>query len=167
MTNLDIRQPLSAPEDSLPARPDWGGVGAGIVFLALAAVALYAGRDLPRMRAFAMGASTFPYVLAVLLGVLGAIVLIEGLMRRSHNIGRLDIVPTVVVVVAGVAFALMIKPFGFIVAGGLAGAIVGLYSLRTRLGILILVLFISLAAVIAVTAPFDVPIQWWPSMSIR
>lgn len=168
MTNSDNRQPLSGRvDDSRPARPDWSGIGAGITFLALAALALYAGWDLPPTRASAMGPGTFPYVLTVLLGVLGAIVLIEGVLCRCSNVGGVAIVPTIVVFAAAIAFTLVIKPFGFIAAGSLTAAVVGLYGLRTQLGILVLVLFISLAAVFIASALFDVPIQWWPAVGTR
>src|SRR5476649_2167228 len=133
MTNSDNRQPLSGRvDDSRPARPDWSGIGAGITFLALAALALYAGWDLPPTRASAMGPGTFPYVLTVLLGVLGAVVLIEGVLCRGSNVGGVAIVRTIVVFAAAIAFTLVIKPFGFIAAGSLTGAVVGLYGLRTQ-----------------------------------
>jgi hypothetical protein len=49
------RLPAALAEISQPVRPDWGGVAAGVIFLAPAALAFYAARDLPSMHGFAFG----------------------------------------------------------------------------------------------------------------
>src|ERR1700694_5154827 len=109
------RQPAGRAEISLPVRPDWGGVAAGVIFLALAVLAFYAARDLPGLRGFAFGPGTFPRAVSLMMGVLGALVLIEVLVRRALAIRNFAVAPNIVVVLSGMAFILMIRPLGVVV----------------------------------------------------
>jgi hypothetical protein len=96
-------QPAARAEISQPVRPDWDGVIAGVIFLALAALAFYAARDLAGMRGFAFGPGTFPRAVSLMMGVLGALVLVEGLVRRAVKIRDFAVAPIIVVVLSGIA----------------------------------------------------------------
>jgi putative tricarboxylic transport membrane protein len=158
------RQPAARAEISQPVRPDWGGVAAGVIVLALAALAFYAARDLPGMRGFAFGPGTFPRAVSLMMGVLGALVLIEGFVRRAVTIRNFAVVPGIVVVLSGVAFILMIRPLGLIVTSIVSAAVIGVYTLRKRPVILVLVLFISTAALVAGKALMNLPYPLWPNL---
>jgi putative tricarboxylic transport membrane protein len=157
-------EPAARAEISQPVRPDWGGVAAGVIFLALAALAFHAARDLPGMRGFAFGPGTFPRAVSLMMGVLGALVLIEGLVRRAVKIRNFAVVPGIVVVLSGMAFILMIKPLGLVVTSIVSAAFIGVYALRKRPVLLVLVLFISAAVLLAGKVLMDLPYPLWPSL---
>jgi putative tricarboxylic transport membrane protein len=158
------QHPAAPAEIGQPVRPDWGGVAAGVIFLALAALAFYAARDLPGMRGFAFGPGTFPRAVSLLMGGLGALVLIEGFVRRAGTIRNFAVVPSIVVVLSGIAFILMIRPLGLVVTGIVSAALIGVYTLWKRPAILILVLFISTAALVAGKVLMDLPYPLWPNL---
>jgi putative tricarboxylic transport membrane protein len=158
------QQPAARVEISQPVRPDWSGVAAGVIFLALTALAFYAARDLPGMRGFAFGPGTFPRAVSQMMGVLGALVLIEGFVRRAVKIRSFAVVPGIVVVLSGMAFILMIRPFGLVITSIASAACIGVYTLRKRPLILVLVLFISAAALVAGKVLMDLPYPLWPNL---
>jgi putative tricarboxylic transport membrane protein len=159
-------QPQSAAraEISQPVRPDWDGVVAGVIFLALAALAFYAARDLAGMRGFAFGPGTFPRVVSLMMGVLGALALVEGLVRRAVKIRDFAVVPIIVVVLSGIVFMLTIRPLGLIVTSLVSAAFIGVYTLRKRPVMLVLVLFISPAVLLAGKVLMDLPYPLWPNL---
>ena len=158
------QQPAKLAEISQPVRPDWGGVAAGVIFLALAALSLYAARDLPGIRGFAFGPGSFPRAVSLMMGVLGALVLIEGCVRRAVKIRSFAIIPGIIVILTGLAFVLMIRPLGLVVTSIASTALIGVYTLRKRPVILVLVLFISAAALVAGKVLMDLPYPLWPNL---
>jgi putative tricarboxylic transport membrane protein len=158
------RQPAGRAEISLPVRPDWGGVAAGVIFLALAALASYAARDLAGMSGFAFGPGTFPRAVSLMMGVLGGLVLIEGLVRRAVTNRSFAVVPGIVVVLSGMAFILMIEPLGLVVTSIVSAAFIGVYTLRRRPVMLVLVLFMSPALLLAGKVLMDLPYPLWPNL---
>jgi putative tricarboxylic transport membrane protein len=158
------QHPAARAEIGQPVRRDWGGVAAGVIFLALAALAFYAARDLPGMRGSAFGPGTFPRAVSLLMGVLGALVLIGGFVRRAGTIRHFAVVPSIVVVLSGIAFILMIRPLGLVVTSIVSAALIGVYTLWKRPAILILVLFISTAALVAGKVLMDLPYPLWPNL---
>ena len=132
--------------------------------LALAALAFYAARDLPGMRGFAFGPGTFPRAVSLMMGVLGGLVLIEGLVRRAVTNRSFAVVPGIVVVLSGTAFILMIKPLGLVVTSIVSAAFIGVYTLRRRPVMLVLVLFISPAVLLAGKVLLDLPYPLWPNL---
>ena len=62
------------------------------------------------------------------------------------------------------AFILMIRPFGLVVTSIVSAAFVGVYTLRKRPVILVLVLFISAAVLVAGKVLLDLPYPLWPNL---
>jgi putative tricarboxylic transport membrane protein len=151
-------------EISQPVRPDWGGVAAGVIFLALAALSLYGARDLPGTGGFDFGPGAFPRAVSLMMGIMGALVLIEGFVLQAVTIRSFAIVPGIVVIVTGLAFVLMIRPLGLVVTSIASAAFIGVYTLRKRPVILVLVLVISAAALVAGKALMNLPYPLWPNL---
>jgi len=133
-----------------------------VLIIALACLALYAGSTLPGLRGYSFGPGTMPYVVSIILLVLGLAVVVEGLMITRSMI-PVTFTPVVGLIIAGAVFFVTIRPFGLIIAIGLASMITGIFYLRNRPGaivrvVLVTVVFIVLFFVYLLNLPF----QLWP-----
>jgi putative tricarboxylic transport membrane protein len=158
------QQPAVRAEISQPVRPDWGGVAAGVIFLALAALAFYGARDLPGISGAAFGPGTFPRAVSLMMGILGAFILIEGFVRRAVKTRSFVVAPIIVVVLSGIVFVLTIGRLGLVVTSIVSAAFIGVYTLRKRPVMLVLVLLISPAVLLAGKVLMDLPYPLWPNL---
>lgn len=94
----------------VPNHRDYYG---GLALIALALIALWAGADLAGMRGFSFGAGTAPRLFATLLAVVGGIIAAIGLVTEGEPIGRYAIRGPVLVTLAIVSFALLIRGSSF------------------------------------------------------
>jgi putative tricarboxylic transport membrane protein len=101
-TKLKIRAP----------RDVWGG----LAMVGLAAIALWATRDLSGMHGFAFGPGTAPRMFAILLALAGAGVTILGFLFDGPEIEPYAIRGPLFVVIAICAFAALIRPLGLVAA---------------------------------------------------
>ena len=115
----------------IPLRQDFVG---GLIVIAVAVFALWQGADLPLGTLGGVGPGMLPRGLAVLLGVLGAILVLVSLLEGGARLGRWSIRGPVLVLGAVVAVGLAIRPLGLIVAGPLAILISALASNEVRWG---------------------------------
>ena len=102
---------------ALPRRQD---VMAGLVVIGMAVFAFWQGADLPIGTLGGMGPGMLPRSLAVLLGLLGALLLVGAMFEAGVPLEPLSIRGPVLVLGAVVAFGLTVRPYGLIVAGPLA-----------------------------------------------
>lgn len=93
-------------------RDFWGG----IALMVLAIVAIWAASDLSGMHGFAFGPGTAPRLFAFLLLVCGAGVALTGLLLDGPSIEAYAFRGPLLVVIAILGFAGMIRPLGLIVA---------------------------------------------------
>jgi putative tricarboxylic transport membrane protein len=121
------------PRSTTPVllRQDFVG---GLVVLAVAAFAFWQAADLPIGTLGVVGPGMLPRGLAVLLGVLGAVLVLVALLEGGTTLGRWSIRGPVLVLGAVVAFGLAIRPLGLIVAGPLAIVISAFASDEVRWG---------------------------------
>lgn len=134
-------KPGSAAPDS-PVRVPQNLVG-GLSLVAIAALALWLLRDLEAGSLTAMGSALMPRVLAVGLGILGALVAASSFFHRGLVLERLPLRGPALVILAIVAFAATIRPlslgsvslpgFGLIVAAPLSILICGFATRDARL----------------------------------
>jgi hypothetical protein len=92
---------------------------AGLMFIAIAALGLWASRDYPIGTALRMGTGYVPRLLCWVLMGLGAAVLIQGLRERdapSERVTLWQLIPVVVVTASLIAFALAIEQLGFVLS---------------------------------------------------
>jgi putative tricarboxylic transport membrane protein len=88
----------------------------GLALVGLALVAIWAASDLSGMHGFAFGPGTAPRLFASLLIAVGIGVAAVGVLLDGPEIDRYAIRGPVLVVLAIVGFAMMIRPLGLIVA---------------------------------------------------
>lgn len=89
---------------------------AGAIYLALAAVVIFVGRDYAQGTSERMGPGYFPFVLGVLLGLLGVASMVRSLARPGLPIGTFAWRPLILVLGATVLFAFLVPRAGVVVA---------------------------------------------------
>jgi putative tricarboxylic transport membrane protein len=126
---------LTPPEES--ARPPLRiraprDLVAGACLVALAAFALWAGRDLDAGTLRAMGPGMVPRTVAAGIGVGGLVIAALSLLVDGPALDRWPLRGPVFVTLGVVAFALTIRSFGLVVAGPLVVMIGGAASPESR-----------------------------------
>jgi putative tricarboxylic transport membrane protein len=107
----------SGSPTALLGRQDFVG---GMTVIAVAAFAFWQAADLPIGKLGGMGPGMLPKSLAVALGLLGAVLAAEGVLKAGSRLGQWSIRGPLFVLGAVVAFGLAVRPLGLIVAGPLA-----------------------------------------------
>lgn len=105
----------------------------GIALMAIALFALWASSDLPGMQGFSFGPGTAPRMFGVLLLLLGAGVMITGLLTKGEPLHRYGIRGPVFVTLAILFFALTIRSMGLVVSGFVSFMIAAYASDETKL----------------------------------
>lgn len=104
------------------------------MIIAVAGFAFWQGAHLPIGTLGGMGAGMLPKSLAVLLGLLGALLVLSAILEGRRPLDRWSIRGPVLVLGAVVAFALTVRPGGLVVAGPLAIVIGAFASDEVRWG---------------------------------
>jgi len=115
----------------LLSRQDFVG---GLVIIAVAAFAFWMGRVLPGGMAGGMGPGTLPKGLAVLLGLLGAALVLTSFYEKGMTLDRWSIRGPLFILGALVVFGLAVRPLGLVVAGPLAIVVSAFASDEVRWG---------------------------------
>jgi len=119
---------LAAP---LLQRQDFAG---GLAVIAVAGFAYWLGRDLPGGASGGMGPGTLPKGLAVLLGLLGALLVATSVLDKGTRLARWSIRGPLLILGALVVFGLAVRPLGLAVAGSLAIVVGAFASSEVRWG---------------------------------
>ena len=125
--------PLQTP---LLLRQDFLG---GVLVIAVAIFAFWQGADLPIGTFGGMGPGMLPKGLAVLLGLLGALLVLDAVLEGGSPLERWSIRGPLFVLGALVVFGLTIRPLGLVVAGPLAIVVSAFASDEVRWGETLLV----------------------------
>jgi putative tricarboxylic transport membrane protein len=104
----------------------------GLIIIGTAAVALWQGSDLPIGSFGSMGPGMLPLGLALLLGLLGALLAVDALLERSPPLERWSLRGMVFILAAIVAFGLTVRSLGLLVAGPVAIVISAFASSEVR-----------------------------------
>ena len=140
-------------------RDFWGG----LVLMAVAILALWASRDLPGQRGFAFGPGTAPRLFAGVLAALGAAVAFVGLITDGPRIEKYKVRGPVLVIIAILSFAGMIRPLGLIISTFLAFFISILGSTEMRwLESVIAAVVVTAGCVLLFVYLLSLPFQLWP-----
>ena len=105
---------------------------AGLVVIAVALFAFWQAVDLPIGTLGSMGPGMLPKSLAVLFGLLGALLVVDSFLETSLPLEPWSIRGPVLVALAIVAFGLTVRPLGLVVAGPVAIVIAGFASDEVR-----------------------------------
>ncbi len=89
---------------------------AGVIFLSFGLCAVLVGRDYPMGTALRMGAGYFPFVLGLLLLILGAVICINSLFVGGEKIETIGLRALLLVLLAIGAFAVSVDSFGIVAA---------------------------------------------------
>ena len=89
---------------------------AGVIFLSFGLCAVLVGRDYPMGSALRMGAGYFPFVLGVLLLILGAVICVKSLLIPGEKLETIGLRPLLLVLAAIAAFAASVDTLGLVAA---------------------------------------------------
>jgi putative tricarboxylic transport membrane protein len=138
---------------------------AGLLFIAFAALGLWASRNYPLGTALRMSTGYVPRLLCWLLAGLGVVIAMQGILAHGERPlgGGVHLRPLIFVPLSVIVFALTVERFGIVVAtvllvvvGALAGR--GLRTLEVALTALVLVV----ATVVIFIYGLDLTIRVWP-----
>ena len=135
----------------------------GLMLVWLAILAMVASAELPGQRGFAFGPGTAPRLFAGLLAFVGACVTLVGVFTNGPPIEKYKLRGPTLVILSIVLFAMIIRPFGLVIASFLTFmlAITGSTEMRLiegAVGAALMTLFCVLLFVYLLNLPF----QLWP-----
>jgi putative tricarboxylic transport membrane protein len=140
-------------------RDFWGG----LVLMAVAILALWASRDLPGQRGFAFGPGTAPRLFAGVLAALGAGIAFIGLITDGPRIEKYKVRGPVLVIIAILSFAGMIRPLGLFISTFLAFFISILGSTEMRwIESIVAAVAVTVGCVLLFVYLLGLPFQLWP-----
>ena len=135
----------------------------GIALVMLATVALIASSDLPGQRGFAFGPGTAPRLFSFILAALGAAVALSGVFAEGPPIEKYKIRGPFFVIIAILAFAIIIRQLGLVPSTFLAFMISILGSTEMRwIESLIAAVAMTVFCVLLFVYLLNLPFQLWP-----
>jgi putative tricarboxylic transport membrane protein len=136
---------------------------AGLVLIAVAAFAVWAGSDLPGMRGFAFGPGTAPRLFSGLLATFGVAITLIGLLSEGPALERYAFRGPFWITVSTLVFAALIRPAGLIIASFVSIMLSAAGSAEVKWGETILVA-IGLTIFCTLLFPYalNLPFQLWP-----
>lgn len=136
---------------------------AGLIFLFFGALAAYIARDYPMGSAVRMGPGYFPYLLGILLALLGMVICIKSLVIHGERIESANLRALLLVLGAVGAFAGTIEGFGIVIATALLVGIGAAASPESRpREVLVLIAFLLALAVGVFTYGLGLPFRIFP-----
>lgn len=140
-------------------RDFWGG----LVLIAVGILAIWASRDLPGQRGFAFGPGTAPRLFAGLLIGFSTFVALGGLIMDGPRIEKYKVRGPVLVIMAILGFAAMIRPLGMVPASFVTFMVAILGSKEMRvLESLIAAAVMTAFCVLLFVYLLNLPFQLWP-----
>lgn len=137
---------------------------AGLMFLAFGVSFVVVARFYSMGTAVRMGPAYFPTVLGVVLAVLGAIIFVKSFFDESARVPPFAFGPLLLVLLAIILFALLLKPLGLVLATILL-VMVGAYAgseFRWKEA-LILGVLLAVFAVVVFNYALQLPFNIWPA----
>jgi hypothetical protein len=110
-------------------------VACGAIFIVTAGLFAYGTTDLPMGSSIRMGPGYFPLMLAIVLGLLGALIVFKGLGREPSPIGGIPWRGLLFILAGPIIFGLTVRGLGLAPAVGLVAAIAALASARATLAL--------------------------------
>ena len=139
-------------------------VGSGILFLVFGALGLWFGAGYKVGTAMEMGPGYFPAVLSLIMLVIGAVLLVQGLFHVGTSIERIHFRPIFFVAVALILFGALVERFGLIPASlavVLVGALGGVENVVRDTLVLAVVLALCASGVFIYLLGVPLPYVTW------
>ena len=136
---------------------------AGLIFMFFGGLAAYVARDYPMGSAVRMGPGYFPYLLGILLALLGVAICIKSLVIRGERIEAAS--PRALLLVLGAVgvFAATIEIAGIVIATVLLVGVGAAASPESRLReVVVLIVFLLALAVGVFTYGLGLPFKLFP-----
>jgi hypothetical protein len=135
----------------------------GLMLVWLAILAMVASAELPGQRGFAFGPGTAPRLFSGMLAFIGAWVAVVGVFSEGPSIERYKFRGPALVILSIVLFAMIIRPFGLVLASFLTFmlAITGSSEMRVIEGAIGAALMTFFCVVLFVWL-LNLPFQLWP-----
>jgi putative tricarboxylic transport membrane protein len=145
--------PVRAPQDFY----------GGLALVLLGTFALIASAELPGQRGFAFGPGTAPRLFAIILSLIGVAVAVIGVFSDGPRIEKYKIRGPALVIIGISLFAMLIRPFGLVVATYLA-FIVSITGSKEMKWVesLIAAAAMTLGCVLLFVYLLNLPFQLWP-----
>jgi putative tricarboxylic transport membrane protein len=135
----------------------------GLVLMAFALFALWAGSDLPGMRGFAFGPGTAPRLFAGLLLLVGGAIAVTGVVTDGPPLERYGFRGPVLFIASVLFFAAAIRPVGLVITAFLTIMIAAGASTEVRwLQSLIWAVILTIFCVFLFIYGLKLPLQLWP-----
>ena len=135
----------------------------GIALVMLATLALIASAELPGQRGFAFGPGTAPRLFAGVLVALGAAIAFIGLITDGPRIEKYKVRGPLLVIIAILSFAGMIRPLGLVISTFLAFFVSILGSTEMRwIESVVAALLVTVGCVLLFVYLLNLPFQLWP-----
>jgi len=136
---------------------------AGLIFLFFGALAAYIARDYPMGSAVRMGPGYFPYLLGILLALLGVVICIKSLVAHGERVESASLRALLLVLGAIGVFAGTIESAGIVIATALLVGIGAAASPESRLReVVVLIVFMLALAVGLFTYGLGLPFKIFP-----
>ncbi len=136
---------------------------AGLIFLFFGVLATYIARDYPMGSAVRMGPGYFPYLLGILLALLGVVICIKSLLIHGERIESVNLRALLLVLGAVGVFAGTIESAGIVIATAVLVGIGAAASPESRLHeVAILIVFLLALAVGVFTYALGLPFKIFP-----
>jgi len=137
----------------------------GIMFLAFAAVALFAARGYSLGSAGRMGPGYFPMALGGTLGLIGLVLVARSLAIAGESVDRLHLLPLLVIAAAVCLFGLAIERLGLLIALAAATVVSALASRQSSpLEVGALTLALAAFSVGIFVYALRLPLPIWPAL---
>ena len=137
----------------------------GIMFIAFAAVALFAARNYSLGTAVRMGPGYFPMLLGGVLAGIGAILVVRSFIVSGEPITPVHLVPLAGIVLAVALFGALLQRLGLVVTLAIVIAISALAGRQTKpVEILSLVVVLAAFSVAVFVYGLRLPLPIWPEL---
>jgi putative tricarboxylic transport membrane protein len=137
----------------------------GIMFIAFAAVALWAARGYSLGSAGHMGPGYFPMLLGSVLALLGLILVGRSLVVAGEPVTRVHILPLAVIAIGVCLFGVLIERLGLVVALVAATLVTALASREQRpIELVALALVLAVFSVGIFVYALRLPLPVWPAL---
>jgi putative tricarboxylic transport membrane protein len=135
----------------------------GLALVGLALFAFWASSDLPGMRGFSFGPGTAPRLFASVLLALAVLITALGLLMEGTELEKYAIRGPLMVTIAILTFAAVIRPVGLVAASFLTFMIASVGSTETRwIEALIAAVALTIFCVFLFVYALNLPFQLWP-----
>lgn len=136
---------------------------AGLIFIFIGALGLWAGRDLRMGSAAMMGPGYLPTIVASLIVLIGLVVTVMGLVRSPEPIAVVRLRPLLVILLAVAGFAYAAGSLGFVIASAWLIGVGSLADRESRLAeIAASVVVLTLFGILIFIVGLGVQMQLWP-----